>query len=261
MIPYRYVKRPPLVHYSGKINLNPKLVAGLLVLVGIFFFVNAAYPIVSYQILVAPRFATSFASPTSEGAIAQSFGAATDNQVLSPLAKNSQTTEVLGTEIDLADYTKASNWFPGEKVTFAKKENENLSYLFSVPKLGIENAKVLVGMEDLKKSLIQYPGTVMPGKYGNTVIFGHSVLPQFFNPKNYVSIFSTLPALKIGDSILIEYNGIGYKYLVEQMIEVVPDDISILAQRYDDSYLTLITCVPPGTFLRRLIVRARLSKI
>jgi len=60
---------------------------------------------------------------------------------------------------------------------------------------------------------------------------------------------------------LVEYNGIEYKYLVEQMIEVVPDDISILAQRYDDSYLTLITCVPPGTFLRRLIVRARLSKI
>ena len=257
------------MHYSGKINFNPKLVAGLLVLVGIFFFVNAAYPIVSYQILIAPRFATSFASPTSEGAIAQSFGAvyterserATDNQVLSPLAENSQTTEVLGTEIDLADYTKASNWFPGEKVTFARKENENLSYLFSIPKLGVKNAKVLVGMEDLKKSLIQYPGTVMPGKYGNTVIFGHSVLPQFFNPKNYTSIFSTLPTLKTGDSILVEYNGIEYKYLVEQMIEVVPDDISILAQRYDDSYLTLITCVPPGTYLRRLIVRARLSKI
>lgn len=261
MIPYRYIKRPPLVRQTGKINLNPKLAAGLLFLVGIFFFVNAAYPIVSYQILVAPRFATSFASPTSEGAIAQSFGAATDNQVLSPLTENSQATEVLGTEIDLADYTKASNWFPGEKVTFARKENENLSYLFSIPKLEIKNAKVLVGMEDLKKSLIQYPGTVPPGKYGNTVIFGHSVLPQFFNPKNYVSIFSTLPTLKIGDSILVEYNGIEYKYLIEQMIEVVPDDISILAQRYDDSYLTLITCVPPGTFLRRLIVRARLSKI
>ncbi|PIV00284.1 hypothetical protein COS54_03310 [Candidatus Shapirobacteria bacterium CG03_land_8_20_14_0_80_39_12] len=260
MIPYRYVKRPPLVYQTRKINFNPKLVAGLLFLAGIFFFINAAYPIVSYQILIAPRFATSFASPTSEGAIAQSFGAVQEG-LLPLLAENPQTTEVLGAEIDLADYTKASNWFPGEKVTFAQKENENLSYFFSIPKLGIENAKVLVGMEDLKKSLIQYPGTVPPGRYGNTVIFGHSVLPQFFNPKNYLTIFSTLPTLKIGDSILVEYNGIEYKYLVEQMIEVVPDDISILAQRYDDSYLTLITCVPPGTFLRRLIVRARLSKI
>jgi len=48
--------------------------------------------------------------------------------------------------------------------------------------------------------------------------------------------------------------------VVEKMIEVSPRDLSILAQRYDDSYLTLITCVPPGTYFKRLIVRARLAK-
>jgi len=67
--------------------------------------------------------------------------------------------------------------------------------------------------------------------------------------------------LRPKDEVLIDFNQVRYKYVVEQMIEVSPTDISILAQRYDDSYLTLITCVPPGTYLRRLIVRARLARI
>ncbi len=257
MIPYRYVKRPRASsrNQRGREPLNLRLFAGLLVVLGILFFINAAYPIVSYQLLVAPRFVPSFISPSSESAIAQSFGTAQETWQ-SPLPAKA---EVLGTEIDLVDYTKVSNWFPSEKATFT--ENESAIYSLSIPKLRVEEAKVVVGMEDLRKSLIQYPSGGLPGKYGNTIIFGHSVLPQFFNPKNYLTIFSTLPTLRAGDEIIIDYNQITYKYVVEQMIEVQPDDISILAQRNDDSYLTLITCVPPGTYLRRLIVRARLSKI
>lgn len=291
MIPYRYVKSPPKNSF-GKANfLNAKIISGILVLAGFFFFLNAAYPLISYQLLVSPRFTSTLVSPSSESAIAQSFGFAQDessggvytendrsaqdnssiashlsdlggNQESSPIAASQPAkteANVLGTEIDLVDYTDAGNWFPTEETAFV--ETSNTSYLLSIPKLNIKSATVLVGMEDLKKSLIQYPGTAVPGKYGNTVVFGHSVLPQFFNPKNYLTIFSTLPTLKIGDQIILDYNQISYKYTVEQMIEVVPNDVSILAQRYDDSYLTLITCVPPGTYLRRLIVRARLNKI
>lgn len=247
---YRYVKKLPAATYpqENRKKLNPKILAGMFVAAGILFLVNAAYPIVSYQLLVSPRFSQSFVSPSSEAAIAQSFGAS--------------KPAVLGTEIDLVDLTKASNWFPEAKTAvFSATETSSSSYTLSIPKLKIYDALVLVGLEDLKKSLIQYPGTAEPGRYGNTVIFGHSVLPQFFNPKNYSTIFSTLPTLKPKDEIFVVYNQVQYKYVVEQMIEVEPNDISILAQRYDDSYLTLITCVPPGTYLRRLIVRARLTKI
>jgi len=96
----------------------------------------------------------------------------------------------------------------------------------------------------------------MPGKTGNTVIFGHSVLPQFFTPKNYTTIFSTLYTLKIGDEITISYDGITYTYVIQYMYEVKPDNLQPLEQTYDDKYLTLITCTPPGTYLRRLIVQA-----
>jgi len=35
-----------------------------------------------------------------------------------------------------------------------------------------------------------------------------------------------------------------------------PTDLSALEQTFDDSYLTLVTCVPPGTTWERLRVEA-----
>lgn len=158
-----------------------------------------------------------------------------------------------------SDFTKASNWFP------EATENKNFNaskvsfYTISIPKLKIEDAIVSIGGEDLSKSLVQYPGTALPGKRGNAVIFGHSILSIFYNPKNYLAIFSTIPTLKKGDEILVNFDGISYKFEVEEMFEIYPTDIQILQQDTTDSFLTLVTCVPPGDprNLKRLIVRAR----
>lgn len=158
------------------------------------------------------------------------------------------------------DYTKASNWFVGG-ASKSEFTSSNISfYTISVPKLKIENATVAIGGEDLSEHLIQYPGTALPGKAGNAVIFGHSILPIFYNPKNYLSIFSLLPTLRKGDEMIINYDGITYKYEVEDMFEVSPTDIQVLDQDKSDSFLTLVTCVPPGDPRkpRRLIVRARI---
>jgi sortase A len=169
----------------------------------------------------------------------------------------SRTNQVLGSQS--TDYTHASNWFTGGAKTedfVAKGVN---FYNISVPKLRIDNMMVAIGGDDLSKSLIQYPGTALPGKNGNTVIFGHSILPIFYNPKSYMSIFSTLPTLKPGDEILVNYDNVSFVYRVETMFEVHPTDIQVLEQDNSDSFLTLVTCVPPGDPRdpRRLIVRAR----
>jgi sortase A len=162
----------------------------------------------------------------------------------------------------LPDLTKASNWFvdgkPKDEFTMSKVT----AYNISIPALKIENAVVNIGGEDLSQSLIQYPGTALPGKIGNSVIFGHSILPQFYNPKNYLSIFSTLPALKKNDQINIQYDGITYRYEVEDKFEVLPTNLEVLEQSTDDSYLSLVTCVPPGDPARprRLVVRARIMQ-
>lgn len=156
------------------------------------------------------------------------------------------------------DYTKASNWLPESKQSDFSTSNVSY-YTISVPKLKIENATVAIGGEDLSEHLIQYPGTAVPGKRGNAVIFGHSVLPQFYNPKNYISIFSTLQNLKMNDEILVSYDGVSYKYKIESMTEVMPTDSLVLEQNLGDSFLTLVTCTPPGdpTKPRRLVVKAR----
>lgn len=157
------------------------------------------------------------------------------------------------------DYTKASNWIPGSNIEEFKAPKVSF-YSLSVPRLNIEKATVSIGGEDLSQSLIQYPGTALPGKIGNAVVFGHSILPQFYNPKNYMSIFSTIDKLEEGDDIKIAYDGVSYTYEVSNIFEVLPTDIRILEQNTDDSYLTLVTCSPPGNPLRpkRLIVRARI---
>lgn len=159
---------------------------------------------------------------------------------------------------DRVDYSKASTWFP----TAENGEFESSKvgfYKISIPKLRIDDAVVAIGGEDLSQYLVQYPGTALPGKNGNAVIFGHSVLPIFYNPKNYMAIFSTLPTLKIGDEIFVEYDGVSFVYEVEELFEIFPTDIQILEQNNSDSFLTLVTCTPPGDPRnpKRLIVRAR----
>jgi sortase A len=199
-------------------------ISGIVILAGVI------YPIVSYK--------SALVSPVSEkytGAV--------------KAVTTSQTV----------DYTQASNWFLGgaTKEDFAASKVDY--YTISIPKLKIDSASVAISGEDLNKSLIQYPGTALPGKRGNSVIFGHSILPIFYNPKNYISIFSLLPTLKSGDLIYINYDGVSYTYRVENMFEVLPTDIQVLDQDKSDSFLTLVTCVPPGDpgNPRRLIVRAR----
>ena len=177
--------------------------------------------------------------------------------LISPLADEEYDKYFLG------DSTKASNWFVGDEEE-EKFVSDKISYFtVSVPRLRIDNATVAIGGEDLAQSLIQYPGTALPGKRGNAVIFGHSVLPLFYDPTNYISIFSTLNTLKDGDEIFVNYDGITYKYAVENMFEVRPTDIQILDQDATDSFLTLVTCTPPGDPRKpkRLIVRARIMPV
>ena len=230
---YLYVKVPVVVHHFGITKVLPVL----LFVAGLALLSFAVLPILNYQILVAPRFA----------------------QLVKPIADDGATQAVLGQKANL-DMTQAPNWFPTAP-RLPTRPSQITHYNLSIPKLKIKDAVVEIGGEDLKQSLIHYQGTALPGQFGNAVIFGHSVLPQFFNPKNYLTIFSTLPTLKPKEEILINFDGVNYKYIIEEMVEVQPNDISVLEQRYDDSYITLITCVPPGTYLRRLVVRARLSPI
>lgn len=159
------------------------------------------------------------------------------------------------------DYTNLSNWF--EDPVPMLDEGSVHTYMLRIPKLKIENALVTIGGTNLNKSLIQYPGTADPGDLGAPVIFGHSVLRQFYNPspKNpnrYNSIFSTIMTLQKGDEIYLTFENVEYTYRVLEKTEVKPEDTYILAQRHDAKLLKLVTCTPEGTYLRRGVITAQL---
>jgi sortase A len=236
-VPYRYLKSAPLgerLAYQRKITFVWRGLSFLILVVGLVLISNAALPILYYE-LTNSRFNQKFVSPVSSQGI------------------------ILG-ENNYFNYANPKTWFPAAPV-LPPQPSRITHYSLSIPKLKIDQAIVQIGGEDLMASLVQYPGTALPGQYGNTVIFGHSVLPQFFNPKDYKTIFSTLPKLDEGDEILIDFDGIRYRYLVRRLVESEPEDIKVLEQSYDRQWLSLITCVPPGTYLRRLVVRAQLVAI
>ena len=151
-------------------------------------------------------------------------------------------------------------WFPAKNPTKRSDKVQAEEYYLSIPKLNIQNAVVKTTGDDLAKSLIHFLPSSLPGEKGNVAIFGHSTLPQLYNIKDYKTIFTYLPSLDRGDKIIASVNGIDYEYEVYEMFVVKPDQISVLEPRYDDSYITLITCVPPGTYWNRLVVRAKLTQ-
>lgn len=129
-----------------------------------------------------------------------------------------------------------------------------------IPKLGVaapivfsETANEAEIQEELTKGVVHYAGTAMPGEVGNTFITGHS--SNFWWIKgSYNYVFVNLDKMIAGDQVKIYYGGNKYVYTVAEIITVEPSDTSVLAQT-DVPTLTLMTCTPPGTNWKRLIVK------
>lgn len=218
--------------------------SGMMILVWVF------WPIVSFSLFTSPVL-SAVVSPMQNDE-----NSGDQSRTFSSLG--ALVTGIGAEDGSTLETTNANTWFPTKPQK--KIVTSVTAYTMSIPKLGIRDATVIIGGDDLNKSLIHYGGTGLPGEYGTAVVFGHSVLPQFFSGTNYKSIFSTLPSMKIGDDIYVTYDGVQYRYKVFDMIVTKPTDLSPLEQRFDDSYITLVTCVPPGTLWERLNIKARLVK-
>lgn len=208
-------------------------------------------PLILWQIYFAERFASqNISSPIPKTTIV-------DASAIQGLIADAKNT------IGGVDYTNAKNWFPTfvPKTSGQKGKPQISFYNLSIPAIRIENAVVSTNDTDLTKHLVNYEGTAIPPQNGNAVIFGHSTLPQLFNPKDYKTIFANAYKLDIGDNIYILVNGASYLYKVQSITVVDPSDTSVFSQNYNDSFITLITCTPPGTIWKRLIVKAKLVKI
>lgn len=161
--------------------------------------------------------------------------------------------------IAVTDDTNPQSWFSSSIPASASANNPVKYYYLTIPRLKMDRVQVEINGLDLKKNAVHYPGTALPGSFGNTVIFGHSALPFFYKPGQPLTIFNPLPDIKIGDEVTIDYNSFTYRYIISHTAEVTPDQVSVLAQSPDRHRLTLITCVPLGTFWHRFVATADLA--
>lgn len=242
-------------YYKKNSKVLKKAIFRLLGLViffgGIFALLYVSFPLISWQIYFAPIFASQeIAVPIPKTTVVS------QETIKSLIAE--ATNPITG-----VDYTNAKNWFPTYKVPVeGKTEGPRVSsYTLSIPKLKIENATVSTVGYELDKYLVNYPGTAIPSDNGNAVVYGHSTLPQLFNPKDYKTIFATAYKLSVNDEVFATIENVTYRYKIFSVTVVDPSDTSIFSQTYDNSYLTLVTCTPPGTTWKRLIIKARLQKI
>lgn len=132
-----------------------------------------------------------------------------------------------------------------------------------IPKINLANVPVVFEpsiaeaaiQKSLQRGIVHYAGTALPGERSNAVIVGHSS-NDWWEPGSYKFVFALLEKMAVGDQIQINYQQKKYVYEVTSSKVVEPTEISVL-QPTSEPQLTLITCTPPGTSWKRLVVTAK----
>lgn len=166
----------------------------------------------------------------------------------------------LNYQLKKKDYIKPKN--ENKIVLPAIPVNKNFSII--IPKINI-NSKVLTNvnpavkkeyLEALSKGVAHAKGTALPNEKGNTFIFAHSTTANIIDVNRYNAIFYLLGKLEKDDLIYVVYKGKNYQYKVSEIKIVDVNRVEFLNKNNDD-ILTLMTCWPPGTTLKRLLLIAR----
>jgi len=137
---------------------------------------------------------------------------------------------------------------PGRRTTASAHRNAGLIGQLEIARLGL-SAVVIEGDDraSLQIAVGHLPGTPLPGENGNSAMAGHR--DTFFHP---------LENVRLGDEIRVITPEADYRYRVQSILVVDPDDVWVLAPTPRPS-LTLVTCYPLtyiGSAPRRLVVRA-----
>ncbi|MBU1102223.1 sortase [Patescibacteria group bacterium] len=109
----------------------------------------------------------------------------------------------------------------------------------------------------LNQGVIIYPGSALPGQDGEVFLSGHSSIFPWVKTQ-YGQVFTLLDKLEPGDIISLVYDHFQYDYRVIGKKILLPKEVNISNTK--EPILTLMTCWPIGTALKRLVVRAELIK-
>jgi len=129
-----------------------------------------------------------------------------------------------------------------------------------IPRLNVNVPIVFIESRDeekiqkgLQSGVVHYQGTAMPGEVGNSFITGHSS-NYWWDTGKFNYAFINLDKLKAGDNAVVYHKGKKYVYTVKNKVTVEPDNFSVL-KATDTPTLSLMTCTPPGTSWKRLVVQ------
>ena len=130
----------------------------------------------------------------------------------------------------------------------------------NIPLVDIKNRKIeweeelnSIFMEELENGVIRYPGSSTPGNDGTTFIFWHSSNFPWIK-WDYNEVFARLDQVQYNDDIIIYYWQKKFIYRIREKKVIKPGDVSFLKRNKKKSELTLMTCWPIWTTLKRLVV-------
>lgn len=136
-----------------------------------------------------------------------------------------------------------------------------------IPKINA-NTRVIVNVDPFSSQIYQQTLTLgvahastsdTPDKSGNVFIFAHSA-GNWYQANQYNAVFYLLNKLKRDDKIFVYYKNKKYSYSVTEVKTVNSQQTDYLSRDFGNQQLTLMTCWPPGTTLKRLLVTATLEK-
>lgn len=108
----------------------------------------------------------------------------------------------------------------------------------------------------LTKGVAHAKGTAVPGENGNIFLFSHSSV-NFYEAARYNSVFYLLSKLEPSDEIDLYYLGSKYVYRVTEKKTVSNTAVEYLKPKSGSTEIvTLMTCWPPGTTYKRLLIIA-----
>lgn len=135
-----------------------------------------------------------------------------------------------------------------------------------IKKIGA-NSKVIANVDPfdsyayqraLAKGVAQAAGSANPGESGNLFLFSHSST-DFYLATRYNSIFYLLDKLEKGDQVDLYFQGRKFTYVINTKLLVNPEAVNYLEKGGSpEPTLTLMTCWPPGTSIKRLILQGSL---
>lgn len=139
-----------------------------------------------------------------------------------------------------------------------------------IPKLKID-APIILDVDPLNEKTYQIAlskGVALANtsakldENGRSFLFAHSSA-NFYEASRYNSIFYLVNKLEDGDIFYITYDGQLYEYKMTGREYVLRENTDLMYSKTDNPHkeLFLMTCWPPGTTLKRLIIKSEMLSV